>query len=152
MAKKKTVKKKAARGKSTTKGKKATRKKKAKVPRGRGRPREKGTSVYLQHGMTSAEWQESRSKLPMRWNEHRIAVVKALRALRAFSASAARKAGEISAKAKVEGLTPKKVKIHCDQYRGSELVAHGYVKTYRHEGERELSYYLTITGRKVKLV
>lgn len=151
MAKKKSVKKK-VRGKRTTTGKKTTRSTKAKVPRGRGRPREKGTSVYLQHGMTSAEWQLSRSKLPIRWNEHRLAVMKALRALRAFSASSARKASEIATKAKVEGLTPKKVKVHCDQYRGSELVAHGYVKTYRHEGERELSYYLTTAGRKVKLV
>jgi predicted transcriptional regulator len=81
-----------------------------------------------------------------RWNPSRLAVVKAMKALGAGDPSSAKTATQISAKC---GVDVKKVKIHLDVYRVTELLHNGYAKSVRTEGSRELSYYLTEKGRKL---
>ena len=105
----------------------------------------KSNGSYLARGLTAKEFQAEAAKRPIVWNESRIAVVKAMRKLKATEAGKARSADEIS---KVSGVEPKKVKLHCDVYRGNELVQQGFVKSIKLEGERSLSYYLTASGRK----
>lgn len=97
---------------------------------------------------TAKEKQAEMAKSEVRWNESRTALLKALQKLKAFSASAARSAEDL---AKVSKLDVQKVKLHCDQYRGTELVAKGIVICNRVEGQRALSYHLTAKGKKTKL-
>lgn len=87
------------------------------------------------------------------WNPRRIAVVKAMRALGAIDASTAVTATEVGKKAgTVEGIKLGErvdlVKIILDVYRTSELLHNGFAASVRHEGERELRYYLTAKGKK----
>jgi hypothetical protein len=87
------------------------------------------------------------------WNPRRIAIVKAMRTLKAINPQSARTAGEIAKRAgKVDGvdLTGRVdlVKIILDVYRTSELLHNGFASSVRMEGERELRYFLTAKGMK----
>lgn len=104
---------------------------------------------YLEKGLTAKEYQALRAKTPICWSDRRIAVVKAMRSLGAVSAAEAVPAGKIVEKAKFDGLDIKTCKIHLDVYRGNELLAHGFAKSIKHEGSRELSYYLTAAGKNI---
>ena len=95
--------------------------------------------------LTAMERQLARAKQPIAWSDRRVAIVKALRKLRAFGLDTARTAMEISTSS---GVDTKLVKHHCDVYLGAELVKQGYVESIRNEGVRELSYYLTSKGRE----
>lgn len=88
------------------------------------------------------------------WTPRRVAVVKAMRALGAVSATEARPAEEITAKAsksapELVGRVDL-VKIILDVYRTSELLHNGFAKSCKHEGERGLRYYLTAKGVKTE--
>lgn len=87
------------------------------------------------------------------WTPRRIAVVKAMRTLGAADPSSARTAPEIAKKAGTAdgiklGDRVDLVKIILDIYRTSELLHNGFAASIRHEGERELRYYLTARGKK----
>lgn len=99
--------------------------------------------------VSAKERQDAAAKRPIKWSDSRIAVVKTLKQMKAFDPLKGRKASEIAAKSTLSGLDAKKVKIHCDVYRGNELVRHGIVASEKHEGSRELVYYLTAQGRKL---
>lgn len=82
------------------------------------------------------------------WNARRVAVVKALRKLRATSEPSARTAAEIASASGLKDDTKPaiwRVRIVLDVYRATELVHNGFVRTVR-EG-RELKYYLTKAGQ-----
>lgn len=106
-----------------------------------------GKASYLQKGLSSKEFHAQMAKKPIAWSENRMNIVKALRKKGATSATKAISAEDIVAVCKVD---LKKVKIHCDAYRGTELVAKGFVSTIKLEGSRSLSYYLTSKGAKSK--
>lgn len=146
-AKKKTAKKATAK---KTKVKKASPKKpakKKKVTNKKTAKKKKGAS-YLAQGLTAKEMHAKAAKRPIVWNERRIAIVKALRSLKAVNGKYAVTADKVSTRAKIKDLTIKEVKRHCDVYRGTELVKHGYVVSTRREDSRELFYYLTDKGAK----
>ena len=100
--------------------------------------------------LSAKEKQDKAAERPIVWSDGRVAVVKALRKMKAFNATSGKTAAEI---AKASNVDPVKVKIHCDVYRGGEL-AHpkrGIIVGVRMEGSRELVYYLTAKGRKCKI-
>ena len=125
----------------TATAKKATKKAAKKVAK-------KAAKKSTKSDLTAMQKQAEAAKRPIKWSETRVAVVKALRKLGAIDENTARVAGEISAKSGVDAV---KVKIHCDVYRGNELIKHGFVKSVRPDGSRELAYYLTAAGRKVDM-
>ena len=100
-------------------------------------------------GLTAKERHAKAAERPIVWNESRQAVVMALRQLKAYNEGSAVPADKIS---EVSGVDLKKVKIHCDVYRGTELShpSRGIVMTARFEGDRQLYYYLSAEGKKVK--
>lgn len=86
------------------------------------------------------------------WNARRVAIVKAMRELKATSPTAGRTAAEIAAKAAKKGAPELAdrvdlVKVVLDVYRTAELVHNGFAASVRLEGERELRYYLTKKGQ-----
>ena len=101
-------------------------------------------------GLTMKERHALAAQRDIAWNESRTAVVKALKVMKAFTPMAAKTATEIADRS---GVDIKKVKIHCDVYRGNELAypTRDIVRGIRHEGSRELSYYLGAAGKAVKL-
>lgn len=100
--------------------------------------------------LTGKAHQADLASKPIVWNDRRQAVVKAMRKLGAISASTARPAEDIAKKANFKGLDVVKVKLHCDVYRGSELIKQGFANSTREEGSRSLLYYLTAKGKSVK--
>jgi len=107
-----------------------------------------------------AEGASVHAELPKRephWSPRRIAVVKAMRALNATNSAQAVTAAEIAKKAgTVDGIKLSDrvdfVKIILDVYRTAELLHNGFAKSCRHEGERELRYYLTKKGQTTQMV
>jgi hypothetical protein len=86
------------------------------------------------------------------WNDRRVAVVKAMREMKATDPTSAKTAAEIAARASKKAPElkdrPDLVKVIGDVYRTAELVHNGFIKTVRLEGERELRYWLTPKGLK----
>jgi len=98
-----------------------------------------------------------------KWSSRRVAIVKAMRNLRAVTESTAKSAAEIAVVAAKMGAAELGdmtdygnrgakgvylVKCVLDVYRTAELVHNGFVASTKHEGDRELRYYLTDKGRK----
>ncbi len=87
------------------------------------------------------------------WSPRRVALIKAMRALGAVNNGTAVTATEVAKKmGTVDGMKMIDrvdiVKIHLDVYRTSELVHNKFAASTKHEGERELRYYLTAKGQK----
>ena len=100
---------------------------------------------------TNLNGQSVHAKEPKRepvWNDRRTAIVKAMRTLGAVGKTTARTAGEIAAKAKIKDVPT--VKIVLDVYRTNELLHNGFADSVKHDGERELRYYLTAKGQKTQ--
>lgn len=99
-----------------------------------------------------------------KWNDRRKAIVLALRKLGAVNEPSAVTAGEIAAAGAKEGakeLGDKTeyrgttygvylTRVCLDIYRVNELLHNGFASSVRHEGERELRYYLTAKGKSTK--
>lgn len=110
----------------------------------------KKSNSYLARGLTAKEVHAVAAKRPIIWSPTRVSVMKALKALRATSETSAKSASDVMKRSKPKVET-KKVKLHCDIYRGTELAQHGYVKSVHFEDSRELHYYLTAKGLKADL-
>lgn len=80
------------------------------------------------------------------WSPKRIAVMKALRSLKATAAHSGKSADEV---AKKSGLTVADVKHYL--YKNQKIAKAGYIKTALLEGARDFVYYLTASGAKVDL-
>ena len=84
------------------------------------------------------------------WSERRVAVVKAMRKLKAITEASAVTAAAIAKAAGIDEDEVFRVKVILDVYRVNELLHNGYAKSVRPEGSRELHYYLTKTGQATK--
>ncbi len=93
-----------------------------------------------------AEKQETQRKPRTIWNERRIAIVKALKALKAVSGPDAQTAEKVAEKA---GVETQDVKHFC--YKRNELCTQGYTSTASLEGTRLLGYFLTEKGLKLDM-
>jgi hypothetical protein len=139
---------------TATKTRKSTKKTSAKKTASKSKASPKKApakkKTYKDKGMTAKEMHAERASKPIVWSERRIAVVKAMKQLGAKNASTAVSAEDILKASKLKNVDVKTIKVHLDTYRGAELLAQGYAKSVRHEGQRALSYFLTAKGVKAK--
>ncbi len=80
-----------------------------------------------------------------RWTEKRVAIVKAMKALRAFDGTTSKPAAKIAEKS---GLTEQDVKHYC--YKENDLVKEGFVKIADVEGQPVYGYYLSAKGQSAE--
>ena len=89
----------------------------------------------------SAKDRSLKSEIPAA--QRRVAFVKLLRKMGATSATAAVAGSVIAEKL---GYTP--YDVYCLGYPKYKLATEGFVKSAKHEGQREVAYYLTAKGNK----
>jgi hypothetical protein len=98
--------------------------------------------------VVNGDFKSKHAELPQRevvWSDRRVAIITAMRELKAVSPETAVTAGVIAARAGIENV--KYVKVACDCYRQQELHHNAYVKGVRLAGQRELVYYLLPRGK-----